>query len=162
MTFKKAQEKGHTLSKLSALCELVKACLLLGPENVVPSQYFGTETNMVAQSELGIPVTCGPDYDPVPLPNDDGLQIGIQIVVVTMLVLYQDAMSEFMTSHGIKNICINGGLTPKQRDDRIRAFKNDPTIRVLLMSSVGQVGLNLTNASVIILYVSRTRRGYSD
>lgn len=42
----------------------------------------------------------------------------------------------------------------KRRADAVQRFMNDPNARVLLMSSVGMVGLNLTVADVVIAYVS--------
>lgn len=42
----------------------------------------------------------------------------------------------------------------KDRAAAIQRFKTDMSARVLLMSSVGMVGLNLTFADMVIAYVS--------
>ncbi|KAJ7196083.1 hypothetical protein GGX14DRAFT_474046 [Mycena pura] len=152
LTMEKVRESGLVVSKLSALAELCKLVLLRGPENVVPRLLHGDSTKMVGQSTLGIPVTFGKNYVPKRLPPDSELRPGIQIIVVTMLVLFQDILCEFLTSHGIKNLAINGSVSLKERNRIIERFKADATYRVLFMSPVGQVGLNLTNASVMIHY----------
>lgn len=58
------------------------------------------------------------------------------------------------------NVCgmtlaiLNGGMSSGSRAAAISRFKNDPSVKVLLMSSVGMVGLNLTVADIVIAYVS--------
>lgn len=59
----------------------------------------------------------------------------------------------------MKVAVISGSLSTKKRDAEIEQFKNDPSIDILLMSPVGQQGLNLTAASVIILFVRVCKPG---
>lgn len=40
-----------------------------------------------------------------------------------------------------------------ERNEIVKKFNADPSARVLLFSNVGAVGLNLTVASVVILFV---------
>lgn len=56
--------------------------------------------------------------------------------------------------NNINVITLNGKMNPKQRAAAVEQFKTDYTAEVLLMSSVGMVGLNLTCADVVIAYVS--------
>ena len=51
-------------------------------------------------------------------------------------------------------MAINGTQTIEERDRTVMAFQNDKKCRVLLLSNVGSVGLNLTAATVVILFVS--------
>lgn len=62
--------------------------------------------------------------------------------------------AQIMRLCGIKAVAINGSLSAKKRDGIIHQFKTDFTVDVLIMSPVGQQGLNLTAASVIFLLVS--------
>lgn len=57
---------------------------------------------------------------------------------------------------GISVAILNGNMHANVRAGVIHQFKTDPTVRVLLMSSVGMVGLNLTCADMVIAYVSDT------
>lgn len=57
---------------------------------------------------------------------------------------------------GISAVILNGNMQAKVRASVIDQFKTDPAVRVLLMSSVGMVGLNLTCADMVIAYVSTT------
>ncbi|KAG0695737.1 P-loop containing nucleoside triphosphate hydrolase protein, partial [Suillus ampliporus] len=49
-------------------------------------------------------------------------------------------------------LTLNGSLGVDERNEIIKKFNTDPSARVLLFSSVGAVGLNLTVASVVILF----------
>lgn len=145
-------------SKLSALAELIKQFLLRDPAQVVPAQYHGTTTSIVTQGKLGIPAVADVDnYKPVVLPHPLGHNYGTQIIVYTLLAQFQDAMCEFLQSHGISTERINGVHTAEDRNRIIDRFKKDPTINVLIMSGVGANGLNLVNVQVMILYVCARR-----
>jgi SNF2 family DNA or RNA helicase len=41
-----------------------------------------------------------------------------------------------------------------ERETTLEKFKNDPTYRVMLISMVGGVGLNLTIAKTVVIFVS--------
>lgn len=56
--------------------------------------------------------------------------------------------------HGVKCLPLNGTMTTAERTSAIKQFRNDSETRVLLISTVGSIGLNLTNASVVICFVS--------
>jgi SNF2 family DNA or RNA helicase len=51
-------------------------------------------------------------------------------------------------------LIIHGGHGAEERNETVEKFRTDPHARVLIFSSVGAVGLNLTVASVVILFVS--------
>lgn len=59
--------------------------------------------------------------------------------------------------HDIVCQAVNGGMATPERTAAIDEFCSDPNTRVLLLSSVGSVGLNLTNANVCICFVSPLR-----
>ncbi|KAF8157554.1 P-loop containing nucleoside triphosphate hydrolase protein [Mycena galopus ATCC 62051] len=139
------------LSKLAALTELITSILIKGPEAVVPEALHSTTTHIVDQSLLGIQDVSQPGFKPTPFPQNHDTQ-GIQICVYTLLAQYHPLMLQYLHSHGINAIAINGNMTPSERHERIERFKGEKTIHVLIMSGVGITGLNLTNAMVMIAY----------
>jgi SNF2 family DNA or RNA helicase len=50
-------------------------------------------------------------------------------------------------------LVIAGHIPVKQRNARINDFKHKDNFRVLLISDVGVAGLNLTEASVVVILV---------
>ncbi|KAH0834614.1 P-loop containing nucleoside triphosphate hydrolase protein [Lanmaoa asiatica] len=54
--------------------------------------------------------------------------------------------------YGINAAAVNGTQNVEERDQIVVAFQKDAKCRVLLFSNVGAVGLNLTAATVIILF----------
>lgn len=56
--------------------------------------------------------------------------------------------------HKIKPLTLNGSHSVEERTEIVKQFNADPTARVLLFSNVGAVGLNLTIASIVIIFVS--------
>lgn len=55
--------------------------------------------------------------------------------------------------HGIECEVLNGNLSQKERTEAVERFHKQPNIKVLLVSSVGGVGLNLTEADMVICFV---------
>lgn len=55
--------------------------------------------------------------------------------------------------YGIRHLSIDGQMSFQQRAKVVKMFAEEPEYRVLIMSSVGSVGLNLTVASAIIFLV---------
>jgi len=56
--------------------------------------------------------------------------------------------------HGIDAAVINGTQSVEECDQTVVTFQNDKKSCVLLLSNIGIVGLNLTAATVVILFVS--------
>lgn len=56
--------------------------------------------------------------------------------------------------HNINPLVIHGGHGAEERNEIVLKFHSDPKARILIFSSVGAVGLNLTAASVVVLFVS--------
>lgn len=54
---------------------------------------------------------------------------------------------------GIKPLAITGSTSFEQRAKIVTRFNNDSSARVLIISRVGSMGLNLTRASIIIFLV---------
>lgn len=48
----------------------------------------------------------------------------------------------------------DGRMSPKARDEAVKQFETRDDLRIMIMSSVGTTGLNLTCASVVIFMVS--------
>jgi SNF2 family DNA or RNA helicase len=55
--------------------------------------------------------------------------------------------------YGIKYVHIDGEMSFEERAKIVRRFCTDPEIRVLIFSSVGTVGLNLSIAHIVIFVV---------
>ncbi|KAF8057085.1 P-loop containing nucleoside triphosphate hydrolase protein, partial [Lyophyllum atratum] len=93
----------------------------------------------------------GVEYPDIPPPNP-----GEKVSQETKILIYQEFPSlgpllrNILTLYGIQHKYIDGDTTFKQRDEIVHQFKTDPSFRVLIVSSVGGTGLNLTVASVII------------
>jgi len=49
---------------------------------------------------------------------------------------------------------LSGAMSPKLRDENLQKWRNDPECRVLLFTSVGTTGLNMTEAQNVIHFVS--------
>ncbi|KAJ7855441.1 P-loop containing nucleoside triphosphate hydrolase protein [Mycena olivaceomarginata] len=143
---------GQPLSKMAALSELIIRMLRLGPMEIVPPKFHGTSAEFVGQEILGIPaVHVGENYKPTILPPDFDSR-GTQIIVYTLLAQFQPLMVEFLRSHGIRAIEINGHQSHTVRHAHVERFKRDNSWHVLLTSGIGITGLNLTNATAIILF----------
>ena len=52
---------------------------------------------------------------------------------------------------GVSFLRLDGAMTPKARHDVVKRFNSDPTVEVLLLTtSVGGLGLNLTGADTVV------------
>lgn len=69
------------------------------------------------------------------------------------LLLFVDAF-QILTLYGIKFLYIDGQTSFNNRAKIVKRFREDPTYRVLIISSVGSTGLNLTVADTVIFLVS--------
>lgn len=59
-----------------------------------------------------------------------------------------------LDAHNLNVVILNGKMSGKQRAAAVNKFKHSEDAEVLLTSTVGMVGLNLTCADVVIAYVS--------
>jgi superfamily II DNA/RNA helicase len=126
--------------------------VLDGAAVMIPPKYHGTTTSIVRHYELGLPSVDFAGYATQALPPGCD-RLPVQILVFTLLAKYQERMIEYLGSCGIRATNVNGHMSPPEREERIRQFKNDPTLTVLIMSGIGTTGLNLTNATLVVLYV---------
>jgi hypothetical protein len=58
--------------------------------------------------------------------------------------------------YNIVPLIIHGGHGIDERNETVQKFSTDPAARILIFSNVGALGLNLTAASIVILFVSLT------
>ena len=56
--------------------------------------------------------------------------------------------------NGIKHQVLSGVMSPKVRDENLQNWRQDPECQVLLFTSVGATGLNMTDACNVIHNVS--------
>ncbi|KAG1759110.1 hypothetical protein EDD22DRAFT_956196 [Suillus occidentalis] len=75
-----------------------------------------------------------------------------KILVYTEFPMMVPLLSSVLKLHNIVPLTLNGSHGVDERNEVVKKFNVDPSARVLLFSSVGAVGLNLTVASVVILF----------
>lgn len=68
-------------------------------------------------------------------------------------VTFIDLFLQILALYGIKSVVLDGNATQKTRNANIHSFKTNPNIRVMIISSVGSNGLNLTQGNVVIFLV---------
>ncbi|PPQ93015.1 hypothetical protein CVT25_006099 [Psilocybe cyanescens] len=86
------------------------------------------------------------------LPLEPGLQTQqtLKILISQEFPSLGPLLRNVLDLYGVKYLWIDGRMSFQQRAQVVKKFCTDSNIRVLIMSSVGSVGLNLTVASVII------------
>jgi len=73
-------------------------------------------------------------------------------IVFSQFVSFLDLLEHRIAKTGVRVVKLNGGMNPAQREAVISAFKEDPDVRVILISlKAGGVALNLTVATHIYL-----------
>ncbi|KAF9521581.1 P-loop containing nucleoside triphosphate hydrolase protein [Crepidotus variabilis] len=90
---------------------------------------------------------------PLPIrsgPAPQTRKILVSFTFTMMLATIRSAMQ----LHGIDSFVFTGNDNPQKRVQILQQWKSSLTNRVLIMSQVGAVGLNLTEASVVIHYDS--------
>jgi TATA-binding protein-associated factor len=60
-----------------------------------------------------------------------------------------------MKLYGVDSLAIDGSMSFEKRDKVVAEFHAENSPRVLIFSSVGSAGLNLSIACKVILFVSR-------
>ncbi|KDR69536.1 hypothetical protein GALMADRAFT_77269, partial [Galerina marginata CBS 339.88] len=83
----------------------------------------------------------------------------------TKILIYQEFPSlgpllrnvkQVFDLYGITYVYIAGNMSFQERAKIVERFCNDPNVRVLVFSSVGSIGLNLSIACIVIFFVSRS------
>ncbi|KAG2136443.1 hypothetical protein DEU56DRAFT_756348 [Suillus clintonianus] len=75
-----------------------------------------------------------------------------KILVFTEFPMMAPLLISILRKHNIFALALNGTNTADERNDIIHKFNTMPQYRVLLFSTVGAVGLNLTVATIVILF----------
>ncbi|KAG1905166.1 P-loop containing nucleoside triphosphate hydrolase protein [Suillus fuscotomentosus] len=75
-----------------------------------------------------------------------------KILVYTEFTMMAPLLLSILKMHDIEALSLNGTLTADERNETIRRFNTVPEDRVLLFSTVGAVGLNLTVATIVVLF----------
>ncbi|KAF6745335.1 P-loop containing nucleoside triphosphate hydrolase protein, partial [Ephemerocybe angulata] len=73
-----------------------------------------------------------------------------KIIVFQEWVTFRPLVQNILRLYGITSVHISGRTSLDRRGPIISQFTSDPTCRVLLLSKVGNVGLNLTVANTVI------------
>ena len=73
-----------------------------------------------------------------------------------MLLTDNRRSPQFLKLHGIEAVYLNGSMSASKRTEVISEFRNSGRdgARVMVMSGVGMVGLNLPVANILIVVVS--------
>ncbi|KAG9308933.1 P-loop containing nucleoside triphosphate hydrolase protein [Chiua virens] len=93
-----------------------------------------------------------------PLETDEGQEMpqlkngSRKVLVYHEFAMMAPLILSILKVYGVDAAAINGTQTVEERDRTVLAFQNDKKCRVLLFSNVGAVGLNLTAATVVILF----------
>ncbi len=84
----------------------------------------------------------------------DGLMdAGKKVVIFARFIPEIKAISERLTSSGINHVTLVGGVTSAGREEAIRQFQENPTVRVFLAQiATGGLGITLTAADTAIFY----------
>lgn len=77
-----------------------------------------------------------------------------KILVYIEFPMMAPLLLSLLKLHNIDALIIHGGHGAEERNETVLQFHSDPKARVLIFSSVGAVGLNLTAATVVVLFVS--------
>ena len=73
-------------------------------------------------------------------------------VIVSLISVWLIRFQVF-NLYGIKTLVVNGSMTYEKRASIIKNFRENPAMRVLVLSSVGTTGINLAFCRVIIFLV---------
>ncbi|KAH0826063.1 hypothetical protein J3R83DRAFT_5787 [Lanmaoa asiatica] len=93
-----------------------------------------------------------------PIEPDGGVQMpqlkagSRKILIYHEFAMMAPLILSIFKVYGINAAAVNGTQNVEERDQIVVAFQKDAKCRVLLFSNVGAVGLNLTAATVIILF----------
>ncbi|KIK55950.1 hypothetical protein GYMLUDRAFT_99365 [Collybiopsis luxurians FD-317 M1] len=137
-------------TKHKALIELCQRLLTQGSETVVSSSLAGTTDRIVDSADLSIPdVIHHWAFKPI---TPEEKKHGEKVIVYTVFQKYHEFMLKSFAMAGINAVAISGAIHAAERTRVIERFKTSTDIDVLLMSIVGQQGLNLTVARNLILY----------
>lgn len=60
-----------------------------------------------------------------------------------------------MKLYGVDSLAIDGSMSFEKRDKVVAQFHAENSARVLIFSSVGSAGLNLSIASIVLFFVGR-------
>ncbi|KAI0428284.1 P-loop containing nucleoside triphosphate hydrolase protein [Xylaria sp. FL1042] len=75
-----------------------------------------------------------------------------RIVIFTAWIVTAEVLGRLLNKFNITFVYYNGKLSVKQREKNLSDFKNDPDIKVMIMSvGTGNVGLNITVANRMII-----------
>ncbi|KAJ3489622.1 hypothetical protein NLJ89_g11513 [Agrocybe chaxingu] len=75
-----------------------------------------------------------------------------KIMVYFNFTMMADLLVSVLHVNGIEALCLTGGIPIDRRSGIVREFQERSDVRVLLFTSVGSTGLNMTCANVMIHY----------
>ena len=65
---------------------------------------------------------------------------------------FETVVSHLLEKLPFSCVSITGAMKPEERDETVKRFEDDPSIRAIVMTSAGEKGLNLQCASYMIQY----------
>ncbi|KAL0064507.1 hypothetical protein AAF712_008565 [Marasmius tenuissimus] len=149
-TYGLEQLNSDSATKLKTTIEILTRVVTRGVETMVPGEMVGSQNRIEPTSSLGLP-DVRTNYEVKPLVPAEVVS-GEKAIIYTTLAKPHKWLEKVLKLLGFGVEVINGTKSGRERTRAINAFKNDPNVHVLIMSPVGQQGLNLTCARVIILY----------
>ncbi|KAJ6620998.1 hypothetical protein B0H10DRAFT_1945636 [Mycena sp. CBHHK59/15] len=140
MSIDKLQD--HVMSMIMGLIELVVWIVTCGPDSVVPEKLHGSCKHIIGLvADLGVPD-----------PTTHTAQHPEKVIIYTMLVIHHKTIIVLFEDFGLKAVSISHLYMLKKRNENLAQFRDDPTIQLLIMTSVGAIGLNLTCTCTLILF----------
>ncbi|PPR00042.1 hypothetical protein CVT26_008918 [Gymnopilus dilepis] len=86
-----------------------------------------------------------------PLAEGEEPQQTIKIIISQEFPSLAPLLRNVLKLYGLRNLAINGNMTYPNRSKTVKKFITDAMERILIMSSIGGCGLNLTCACAVIL-----------
>ncbi|KAF5340818.1 hypothetical protein D9757_015129 [Collybiopsis confluens] len=136
-------------TKVRCMLEFIVRNLTQGPESYISADFHGTEDKITDTTTMGLSDLIKEwnlePVDPAVKKSDE------KTIVYTYFQAHHDFLIRGFKLFGINAVSINGSLPAGERTRIIQSFKSDPAINVLVMSTVGLTGLNLTCARNLIV-----------
>lgn len=86
----------------------------------------------------------------------EGIGCEHKVIIWSIFRDSYDQITGLLDRLGLNHVCLYGGMTDKERDRSVKAFNEDPSVRVIVSNqAAGGTGINLTAASYAV-YFSRS------
>ena len=81
---------------------------------------------------------------------EESVEGGEKVIVFSKYETVVSHLADFLNNNKIKTVICHGGLNGEERNDVIRSFKFDDSVKVIIATDALAEGVNLNNASIVI------------